>query len=71
MKGVSSMKDTTNTMFLKVKCADCGNSQTVFDRTNIKISCTVCGATLALPKGGKAIIKGEVVGRLDSDLEQK
>lgn len=65
------MKETINTKFLKVKCADCGNSQTVFDRTNIKISCSVCGATLALPKGGKAIIKGEVIGRLDTDLEQK
>jgi len=57
-------------MFLKVKCPDCGNVQTVFDRTNNKISCTVCGSTLATPRGGKADIKGEVVGRVDTDLEK-
>lgn len=56
--------------FLKVKCGDCGNIQTIFDRTNIRISCTVCGATMATPKGGKAEIKGEVLGRVDTDLEQ-
>ena len=59
------MKSTTNSMFLKIKCADCGNVQAVFDRTNTKISCSVCGATMALPKGGKADLKGEVVGRMD------
>ncbi|HHD15513.1 MAG TPA: hypothetical protein ENK47_02275, partial [Euryarchaeota archaeon] len=47
-----------------------GNVQTVFDRTNNKISCTVCGSTLATPRGGKADIKGEVVGRVDTDLEK-
>ena len=55
--------------FLKVKCADCGNTQTIFDRTNLKISCSVCGATMAIPMGGKADIKGEVLGRVDTDLE--
>lgn len=55
--------------FLNVKCGDCGNTQTIFDRTNKKISCTVCGATMAVPQGGKAEIKGEVLGRIDTDLE--
>ncbi|MBN1389722.1 MAG: 30S ribosomal protein S27e [Candidatus Thermoplasmatota archaeon] len=55
--------------FLKVKCGDCGNVQTIFDRTNTRISCKVCGATMAVPKGGKADIKGEVMGRLDADQE--
>lgn len=61
--------ETPNSKFLKVKCTDCGNTQTIFDRTNIKISCSVCGATMALPRGGKADIKGEVLGRIDTDLE--
>jgi small subunit ribosomal protein S27e len=56
--------------FLKVKCADCGNIQTIFDRTDTKISCSVCGATMALPAGGKADIKGEVVGRADTDMSR-
>ena len=59
----------TKSKFLKVKCSDCENVQTIFDRTNTKISCTVCGSTIAIPKGGKADIKGEIVGRIDTDLE--
>ncbi|MEA3558762.1 MAG: 30S ribosomal protein S27e [Candidatus Thermoplasmatota archaeon] len=55
--------------FLKVKCTDCGNIQTIFDRTNLKISCSVCGSTIALPRGGKADIKGEIIGRVDVDIE--
>ncbi len=64
------MKEKPNSKFLKVKCADCGNVQTLFDRTNLKVSCSVCGATMALPLGGRADIKGEVLERVDVDLEQ-
>ena len=55
--------------FLKVKCTDCENTQMIFDSSNLKISCNVCGSTLALPRGGKADIKGEVIGRVDVDQE--
>lgn len=58
----------TRSKFLKVRCTDCGNEQVIFDRANIKISCTVCGSTLALPKGGIADIKGEISGRIDNDI---
>lgn len=58
-----------NTKFLKVKCTDCGNTQTIYDSSNLKISCNVCGSTLAIPRGGKADIKGEILGRVDVDLE--
>lgn len=60
------MKTEPNTKFLKVKCADCGNIQTMFDRSNLRISCTVCGSTIAVPTGGKADIKAEIVERVDS-----
>jgi len=60
------MKTEPKSKFLKVKCADCGNSQTIFDRSNLRISCTVCGSTLAVPTGGKASIKAEVTDRVDS-----
>jgi len=63
------MKEKPNSKFLKVKCADCGNTQTIFDRTNLKVSCSVCGATMAIPLGGKADIRGEVLERIDVDLE--
>jgi small subunit ribosomal protein S27e len=59
----------TRSKFLKIKCPDCGNTQTIFDRSNTKVSCTVCGSTLAIPRGGKAEIKGEIVDRVDSTLE--
>jgi small subunit ribosomal protein S27e len=59
------MKRETYSSFVNVKCTDCGNVQVVFDRTNTKVSCTVCGSTLALPSGGKALLKGEVLERVD------
>ena len=59
------MKRDTHSSFVNVKCTDCGNVQTVFDRTNTRISCTVCGSTLATPTGGKANLKGEVLERVD------
>ncbi len=51
--------------FVKVKCPDCQNEQPVFSKTNIAPSCSICGATLATPTGGKAGLRGEVVGELD------
>lgn len=51
--------------FLRVKCEDCGNEQVVFDRPSNVVLCQVCGATLAKPTGGKAVIRGEVLGAVD------
>lgn len=50
--------------FLRVKCPDCGNEQIVFSHASTVVHCNVCGATLAEPSGGKAVIKGEVVAVL-------
>ncbi len=47
--------------FIKVKCPDCGNEQIIFDRAATVVKCTVCGAVLAEPKGGKASINGEIM----------
>ncbi len=47
--------------FIKVKCPDCGNEQIIYVRASTVVRCHVCGATLAVPTGGKAEIKGEVV----------
>jgi len=51
--------------FLRVKCEDRGNEQIVFDRAASVVLCQVCGATLAKPTGGKAAIRGEVLGVLE------
>jgi small subunit ribosomal protein S27e len=48
--------------FVKVKCKDCDNEQVIFIRASTVINCVVCGSTLAKPTGGKAELKGEVVG---------
>jgi len=47
--------------FLRVKCLKCGNEQLVFSNPVNRVNCNVCGSELALPSGGKAIIKGEIV----------
>ena len=44
--------------FLKVSCKDCGNETIIFSRASSEISCSVCGSTLARPKGGKADLVG-------------
>jgi small subunit ribosomal protein S27e len=51
--------------FITVKCSDCGNKQTVFEKATSVVNCLVCGTTLATPSGGKAEIKGEVIGVLE------
>ena len=47
--------------FVKVKCPNCGNEQIIFLRASTVVSCNVCGSTLAVPTGGKAEIKGEIL----------
>jgi len=44
--------------FLKVSCRDCGSEAIIFSRASTTISCTVCGATLTNPAGGKAQLVG-------------
>lgn len=47
--------------FMKVRCKDCENEQVIFDRASTPISCHICGSKLAIPKGGKADIKAEIL----------
>ena len=47
--------------FLRVKCQKCGNEQLLYSHATNKVTCNVCGETLAEPTGGKAKIKGEIV----------
>jgi len=54
------------TKFITVKCMDCGNQQMVFERASSTVNCQVCGATIARPSGGKAVLTegSEVVGEV-------
>jgi len=51
--------------FLRVKCQKCGNEQLLYSNTVNKVTCNVCGETLAEPTGGKAKIKGEITTILE------
>jgi small subunit ribosomal protein S27e len=46
--------------FLKIKCPDCQNEQTVFDKPSTVVKCLVCDAKLITAKGGKGEIKKDV-----------
>ena len=50
--------------FLRVKCLNCGDEKIIFSHTVYTINCNTCGDELAEPKGGKANIKGEIIGYL-------
>lgn len=51
--------------FLRVKCMKCGNEQLLYSNPVNKVTCNVCGETLAEPTGGKAKIKGEITATLE------
>lgn len=51
--------------FLKVKCHDCNNEQLIFNKASMVVKCSVCGATLAKPTGGMAVIKSKIIEVVD------
>ncbi|PSQ28433.1 30S ribosomal protein S27e [Halobacteriales archaeon QS_9_68_17] len=51
--------------FHAVRCPDCENEQSVFEKASTEVSCAVCGHTLARPTGGKAEYEGEVVDTVE------
>jgi small subunit ribosomal protein S27e len=65
MNGWERLIPRPRSVFLQVKCPDCGNEQSIFSHVASIVHCNICGATLAEPTGGKANIKGEVVEVLE------
>jgi len=47
--------------FIRVRCPDCENEQTVFEKAASEVTCAVCGTTLVTPTGGKAAVEAEVL----------
>ena len=47
--------------FVKIKCHECGNEQVIFGRASTEVKCTKCAAVVAIPRGGKAAIKAEIL----------
>ena len=50
--------------FITVKCPDCGNEQTAFNKPATHVKCNVCGATLIKPTGGKGEVRGQQLGEV-------
>ncbi len=51
--------------FIRVRCLKCGNEQLLYSHATNKVTCNVCGATLAEPSGGKAKLKAEKLSSLE------
>ena len=56
---------TPNSKFIKVRCKDCENEQVLFNKPSSVVSCHICGSKLALPKGGKAEVRGEILETIE------
>ncbi|MBE19014.1 MAG: 30S ribosomal protein S27e [Thaumarchaeota archaeon] len=51
--------------FLSVQCKKCGNERIIFSTSTLKIKCKNCDTLIAENTGGKAIIHGTVIKRVD------
>ena len=47
--------------FVKVKCHGCGHEQVIFGRAATEVKCLKCKEVIAVPTGGKASIKAEIL----------
>jgi small subunit ribosomal protein S27e len=57
--------DQPRSKFIKVRCNDCENEQVLFDRASTTVLCHICGSKLAVPGGGKAVIKGKILETIE------
>jgi len=55
----------TESKFIKVRCKDCENEQVLFNKSSTVVSCHICGGKLAIPNGGKAKIKAEILEEIE------
>jgi len=51
-------------MFLQVKCPDCGEERILFSNSTKNIGCRGCGRKLAESRGGKAIVLAQIMKKL-------
>ncbi|MEF8879577.1 MAG: 30S ribosomal protein S27e [Candidatus Thermoplasmatota archaeon] len=51
--------------FIKVRCKDCENEQVLFNKASSVVSCHICGSKLAIPHGGTAELKAEILEVLE------
>ena len=51
--------------FIKIRCPKCKNEQIMFGKATTKVTCLVCGKSLAEPTGGKSKIKARILEVLE------
>lgn len=51
--------------FYLVECSNCKAQKIIFSHSTISVKCPSCNSILCESTGGKAIIKGNIVRRLD------
>jgi len=54
-------RDSPDSTFIEVKCPECGNEQTVFDKPAEDVECLVCDETLVEATGGRGTVTGELL----------
>jgi small subunit ribosomal protein S27e len=57
--------DVVGAKFLKIRCTGCGNEQMVYSHASTVVRCRVCEKTLSVPTGGKAEMKGIILGTVE------
>ena len=58
---MARVKPESTSRFIKLRCPGCKNEQIIFEKSASEVKCLVCGKILALPRGGKANISGQVL----------
>lgn len=48
--------------FITVRCNECNSEQPVYSHASTVVRCRTCSKTLAVPRGGKAEVKGVIIG---------
>jgi len=47
--------------FIKVRCKNCKNEQTIFEAASTEVKCIICDQVLAKPRGGKAKLEASLI----------
>lgn len=71
MKREHILIPTPKSMFLLVQCPKCNTERVIYSHTTMDIRCNNCGKLLAENTGGKAIIYGKVISRVDQVSAQQ
>jgi small subunit ribosomal protein S27e len=55
----------TKSLFLRVKCPQCSNEQTIYSNPSTKVKCIVCESIIIEPRAGRGLLKGKIIKKLE------